>query len=232
MLATVPASHAGAAPNAAPAGADPRAGTTGPAWAGWPTLLADVLASPRSAFRPLAARPGVLVPLVCLAAAKFLGLFAHFAPSLTPAKLALSITAQGVLALLTAAAWAAVVWAVLACAGGAPRFHAAVALYLAAALWPEVLWAVGEGAVAAAGAYPDALDPRVHRVTSLAWLVPAGAAPTFRALANAVDGPTLYRDVLLALGLPQVGPAVSRRAAAAAVVGLRLAAVALAAATA
>jgi hypothetical protein len=227
VLATTVPSHVSAAPPASPA-----ASPAGPAWAGWPTLLAEALVSPRSAFRPLAARPAILVPLVCLTTAKFLGLFAHFAPSLVSVKLALSITAQGVLALQAAAAWAAAAWVLLACAGAAPRYRTLVALFLAAALWPEVLWAVGEGAVTAAGAYPDAFDPRVHRATSLVWLVPPGAAPVLRALANAVDAPTLYRDTLLALGLPQVAPAVSPRAAAAAVLALRLAGVALAAATA
>lgn len=196
----------------------------------WPTLLADVLVAPRTAFRPLADRPGLLVPLACLAGVKYLGLFPHFAPSLVPAQIALAVAAQGVSALATATVWAAIACAGLACLGGAPRYRTMASLFLVAALWPEVAGAVVEAGVVAAGAYPAALDAHVDHVTSLVWLVPADAGPSIRGLANALDGSEAYRDVLVALGLPQVSPTISQRTAVALVVALRCVRIVVAAA--
>ena len=167
------------------------------------------------------------MPVACLAFVRVTGLFAHFAPSLAPVRLALTATAMGMHALVSAAVWATGAVCLLAWVGGAPRFRVILALYLACALWPEALAVGCEHAVTAAGLYPGRFDPHLDSVTSLAWLVPTGAAPGLRAVVSAVDVGTLYHDVLLALGLREVTPGVTGRASVAVVLVLQLVGVAV-----
>lgn len=192
----------------------------------WSSVYADVLTTPHRAFAALASQASFGVPLACLGAVKYLALFPHFAPTLALLQVTLAVAMQCALATFAAATWAALTWGILTLVGRAPAYRLLVTLFLVAGVWPEALGAVLEAGALVAGVYPANFDPRIDRVASLVWLLEPGASGalpsgTLRVLANGLDVPTLYQDALLAVGLPQVAPAVTQRAAVSAVIAVR-----------